>query len=272
MAFEVQAASSYLIGNCNNILITDTSGLYDPSYNIGGWGVPNPYPSSVVSVTITPTWQGNILNPPTSYPAYEIMPISYVYNQQFVLTPSMFGINTPTFADGIWNFTYSVVLNSTYTINASTSTFTSFTEGATITDTTTGQVIGIVSTVTTHQLIISPCTGYTVSNGDVLTDGTHDVTISGTFSASFTTSTYTYTLEPLGFLCNAWCCILGNLGTIDWCKCSECEAQALNELFYYYLALKACVADLACLKNGQFLQALQCVQIYCNGKPCGCNG
>ncbi len=169
--------------------------------------------------------------PPVNLGNIELMPspnaLPYELYQAYVLTPSMFGL--PNFNNGLFTFDYTITTLAGYeqmlisttaayeqllitspseqynqliitipqqylliTITDSVSNFSAFSVGDTITDTTTGFLLGGVYTVSAHSLTIGaqPVFNDPVAIGHVLFNGISSVTLSSsaTFAPSLPTA------------------------------------------------------------------------------------
>lgn len=188
------------IENSSIFKLKDITGAYSSS-NLTGWNAPNPLTSSVTSVYVSGTYYpapaGTI---PVAIPSVELMPVSgnplpYYLWQQFNIVPSQFGFSGNTFPDGEYILTVS--LNgissnyNTYTIGGDDSWSETFSIGDTITDTTTGKVLGVVQSFyssVANFIVLSPLSipNNSASVGDVLTNGTNSLTINIGATFAFT--------------------------------------------------------------------------------------
>lgn len=255
-------------------LLTDNTPAYNASSSTGGWGAPNTYISSVISVylsAVITTPNGGVVD----VPSFELMPtggypLPYILGQQFILTPTLMGLSGSTFPDGIYNYTYTVNCNNEYDITSDIGWASFFVVGNTITDTTTSQTIGILSSIVGHTIYITPATGNIVSIGDVLTNGTHNVTVSATdFNAVFVSSPLIANFQTL--ITGAADCCIGNLmAANDPC---DCGCSPIEELYNKWMSLMCAKAAAGNFMNNKSLDDLQIVENYCSqsGCQCGCS-
>ena len=106
-------------GDCKSLNFTETTGTYNATYNPTGWGTPNDNPNPDWTATLTITDPNNILSildmGPYSFPSTNP-------DYTFPISASLLTNNTTgVFADGLYNFNYTVVSPDkgiTYTITS----------------------------------------------------------------------------------------------------------------------------------------------------------
>lgn len=255
------------------ISIKDITGMQS-SGNPNGWNGTNPNVSSVTSVTIGGTFRPYPSNSsPINIPTTELMPLPnplpYVLWQEFILTPSLVSFPMPTFKDGIYTLTYSVTTSQAiYTINSDTDYNVQFSVGDTITDLSTGKILGIVSILTTDSMTLNPATGNLVSIGDTLTNGINNVVVPEASTFSFIPAiVFTYIIQQL-ITSNSDCCLANNLAKIDP-FCSNCGDT--RELYCQsFITLMAAKSQVASQQNNSSLDSLFSFNTKLNCNNCGC--
>lgn len=102
--------------NCKTIRITETTGVYDPALNIGGWGFPNTALTDANPVNLTITFPNGTSQ---TFNFTAIVNAATIIDGQFLLadlTPLDFtGFIGTQFEDGVYNFSYVVTDSITLT-------------------------------------------------------------------------------------------------------------------------------------------------------------
>lgn len=95
--------------DCKTITVTETTGVYNSTSNIGGWGTPNPAFGSALTATIL-FKKRNSDGTFTTYNLVNVFPtLPSNSNGTVNITGSQIGLGTDsTIADGIWELTYTV--------------------------------------------------------------------------------------------------------------------------------------------------------------------
>jgi hypothetical protein len=253
------------------IYLFDTTGQYGTA-NLGGWGSPNQATNTVafttLSVTITPL--GDIA--PTTYPIINVFPTlsnpsPYVFNESYILTPSLIGLSSTLFPNGIYNLTYTVNC-SYYTANYSSYTGTINVGNTIYKGTLIHEVVGIVLSIGGGTITIQPTYGSTViNNGDTLYVGDVFFPTGSLIVSDVVLTSVIYTVAKSFKINNGLICCIGNLlSGMDCC----CDCQSFESLWQNFMYLVGSQAQIGCNKNGEALQSMSCVNNYCLQNKCNC--
>lgn len=101
--------STCVTEGCTLMTISDVTGLYNATTNIGGWGTPNPAKSDVVTATIEITAPGQTSS--TGFDVTSAVAGSSLSAESFVLyslSPSNIGLGS-VFTSGIYEIKYTVI-------------------------------------------------------------------------------------------------------------------------------------------------------------------
>jgi len=247
--------------------LKDITGSYSLG-NLGGWGSPNVPVSTVTAVNLSGTFRPAPSNAPSvTIPTVELMPSSlyplpYYLWQEFALTPSLLGLPTNNFEDGIYTLTYTVV-TVTGTITFTLDGGAELVVGAILTDADGNQayILTTNGTTTATYLVISGTLTDTAFTTNFAATG-NITSVSGTTPIDYST-TQQFFITP-----NTDCCIGNKLSKIDpFCECGCKDTEVLFDKFMILMGSKAMCA---CTQNNSGLDALGYVQDYCAGCGCGC--
>lgn len=115
MALEIKFTVT-LGSDCHSFIITDTTGNYNASTNPTGWGTPNPATSDVTRITLS------VKNLYTNITYDNI--VSLTYTDPVVVFPTSdleidgVSIGDVVMPDGLYEFTYTIVISGTTTYSA----------------------------------------------------------------------------------------------------------------------------------------------------------
>lgn len=258
--------------DATQLYLEDITGVYSTG-NLTGWGSPNINTSLVTGVSISGTIRTYPASSPVqNIPSTELMPspnsLPYVVGQEFTLTPTLLGLGSANFPDGIYTLLYTISYSCTYTITDGDANFTVFTVGQTITDTSTGKVIGTVASSAIGTLVLNNVTGNTVSIGDIITNGTSNITLSNLLTTAFGTCTGNFTIQK-EITCNIDACLgvrLSQLVLNNNCECKNIK-NVFENIFEPLIISKA---QTGCTQNNSALNSLAVAENNCLGNDCGC--
>ncbi len=296
-----------LCKNCvtGMLLFNDTSGIYIPPMNTGGYGEETVVPEEVTSVYV------DYLAPNTTVPIRVPIQLSdymdmIAYGNQIPLTPAMFGLTT--FEDGWGTFTYTIEgqhgtgdeVLATFTIPGEVELNTIFYVGGvqindypvipptpTVQELYDALALALISYGSGYVLqpftgdapfiIVAPPGTGSSANGLIVEIATSPLTQIGVMAGGSDHSTWTpfiySTSQKFFWDCNTSCCVqklLSDATNEDDCGC--CEKGTKRSLAANaFLAWNFLQAAICCGNEPGATKELAKLKLYCSGKDCGCH-
>lgn len=102
--------------NCKSLVFYDTTGTYDSTTNLLGYGTPNPATTSATAATLTiayPASTGSTTTTTVTINLYSAFPTSTTTQGYLIFNTDLGLSSTDSLPDGIYNIIYSVTISGT---------------------------------------------------------------------------------------------------------------------------------------------------------------